>query len=169
VDLLRQEAGNRRNPRWWDRGMWLCVVALGMIGLFLGGWAVGTVLNGRSVVGVVQSCHTTFHFTGHAGRSQTTCMVLPPGQAAPIEVDTSGLRTTGANVNLVKVGSSYSERHLDEAQTAFAPAGLACLAFAWWMGWPPRKPQGDRKTGKWRPRMPSPGLHRYRPTHLRED
>jgi hypothetical protein len=141
VRVLRQEAGDGRPSRWWDRGLWFCGIAAALIFVGLGGWALSDKYLGQPVKSTVNSCETELHLAGRWLRRVTSCDVTVVGTAgvpAHMQVDTTRPYSSGSSLRLLRLGNSYADTALTSNYIWGLPLGLAVGVGAWWMGLPSR-------------------------------
>ena len=141
VDLLRTTAGARRPARWWDRGLWLCGVALALICLGVGLWSQAALVCGNSVNAQVIECQTGLHVDGRFLDHVTSCDVQIDGGAfaGKHTVESSTRHAPGSTIKLAGFRRTLSDRALITSRALLIPLGVLILAGTWWMGFPPRK------------------------------
>lgn len=141
VRMLRQEAGNGRPSRFWDRGQWFCGITVALIFVGLGGWALADEYFGQPVSSTVNSCETELHLAGRWLRHVTNCDVTlldTAGAPSHEQVDTTRPYPSGAPLELTRLGDSYADAALTSNYIWGLPLGVAVGIGTWWMGFPSR-------------------------------
>jgi hypothetical protein len=137
MDVLRRAAGARRPPRWWDRGLWACGLAVAVIGIGIGSTAVVDERSATPRTATVVSCSTDLHLYGRWLGDRTTCEVAIGTRT--VEIETERSYPPGSEISLLVNGDSVLDPGLERDTTWWLPAGLVAGAGTWWMGFPPRK------------------------------
>ena len=124
--------------RSWDRGLYLCVLALVLLSLALGGFAVLSSAVGKIEVAEVRSCSKHLHVSGHSWRHQTRCTVVVAGHGTH-DVDTNAPHPSGTHIQVVVLAGQVSDLRLARSQRWFlAPAPLL-IVLLMRNGWPRRR------------------------------
>lgn len=119
----------------WDRGLFLCVLAVTLLCLALGGYAMLASAIGQRVFAEVRSCSTELHVSGHFWRHQTRCAVTVAAQGTH-EIDTSAGYRPGTRVQVLVLGGQVTDVRLARAEMWFlAPVPLSVAVLAR-KGWP---------------------------------